>query len=314
MEKEVRRGGLVGPLILIGLGAILLLSNLGMVNWSIWRTLLPLWPLLLIAIGIDLLIGRRSFLGSLVALALILAVFIGGFLLFADTDEGELSLFGIHLQRGQPLTSEEISQPLGGVKRAQVIVQAAAAALHLDEAPESASLVEGQVRLRHGEQVWRDYQIEGDKGTFLLRMQRQSDVFIPGWSEERGGWDLGLNPDVPLQLQVGLAAGRADLDLTGLNVTDLEVNLAAGHAEVILPVEGHLQGRVSGAVGELVVIIPKGMEARIKANVALGKADVPQGYRREGSYYTSPGYAGAESSVDLELGLAIGKITVREGS
>ena len=51
-ERPVRHGGLVGPAILIGLGVVFLLNNLGMLDWGIWNILLRLWPLLLIAIGL----------------------------------------------------------------------------------------------------------------------------------------------------------------------------------------------------------------------------------------------------------------------
>jgi len=39
----------------------------------IWR----LWPVLLIAIGLDILFGRRSAIGSLIALVLVIAVIAG---------------------------------------------------------------------------------------------------------------------------------------------------------------------------------------------------------------------------------------------
>ena len=48
---------LVGPLIMMGAGAILLLSTLGLVNISVWQLL---WPLALIGIGIWVLVGRVS--------------------------------------------------------------------------------------------------------------------------------------------------------------------------------------------------------------------------------------------------------------
>jgi len=75
-----RRHGLVGPVILVGLGAILLLENMGLLSGNLWTVLLRMWPLILIAIGIDLLIGRRSTWGALLSLILIVALFVGGFL------------------------------------------------------------------------------------------------------------------------------------------------------------------------------------------------------------------------------------------
>ena len=60
METEHReRHGLVWPVMLIGAGVVLLLSNTGRLPWGVWQTLFSLWPVLLIAAGLDLLFGRR---------------------------------------------------------------------------------------------------------------------------------------------------------------------------------------------------------------------------------------------------------------
>ena len=46
-ERSPRRGGLVGPAILVALGVVFLLNNLGYLGWGVWGTLLRLWPVLL---------------------------------------------------------------------------------------------------------------------------------------------------------------------------------------------------------------------------------------------------------------------------
>jgi hypothetical protein len=76
--NPTRRGNLAGPVLLIGFGTLLLLINLGMVPMSIWGALARLWPLALILVGIDLLIPRRSILGSIAVGALLLFVLFAG--------------------------------------------------------------------------------------------------------------------------------------------------------------------------------------------------------------------------------------------
>jgi lia operon protein LiaF len=70
MENARRQGGLFGPVLLIGLGILFLLSNLGLLTLDIGSLIARFWPLILIAIGLDLLLGRRSGLGGLIALGL----------------------------------------------------------------------------------------------------------------------------------------------------------------------------------------------------------------------------------------------------
>ena len=104
-EERGRRGGLFGPVILIGLGVVFLLNNLGILDWSVWEVIVRLWPVLLIAAGLDVLIGRRSALGSLLSLVLTLAVL-----------GGALWLLGTGAITGQASISEEIRQALSELR------------------------------------------------------------------------------------------------------------------------------------------------------------------------------------------------------
>jgi cell wall-active antibiotic response 4TMS protein YvqF len=48
------------PLVIIVVGVLLLLQNLGLLPPGLWPLLLQLWPVGLILVGLDLLIGWRS--------------------------------------------------------------------------------------------------------------------------------------------------------------------------------------------------------------------------------------------------------------
>ncbi|MBM2810355.1 MAG: hypothetical protein HW416_1114 [Chloroflexi bacterium] len=66
---------LVGPAVLIAFGILLLLTNLGLIPVDVWRMTWRLWPLLLVALGLELLItGRASWGMFVVALLVVLAV------------------------------------------------------------------------------------------------------------------------------------------------------------------------------------------------------------------------------------------------
>jgi len=58
VEERRRRGGIIGPVILIGLGVIFLLSNLGWLDVNLSSTLTRLWPVLLVVAGVALLWRR----------------------------------------------------------------------------------------------------------------------------------------------------------------------------------------------------------------------------------------------------------------
>ncbi len=302
MDERKRRGSLVGPVILIGLGIIWLLNNLGILEWSVWEMIFRLWPALLIAAGLDLLIGRRSVWGSLLALVLVLAVLAGA-----------LWLFGVGIGTGQVSAAEEIRQALDGATQAEVVIGPGVGTLHIEALSELANLVEGAIHLSRGERATPEFAVEGETATFTLRSEGVAfGPFVGSWDDQRG-WDLGLNPDVPLQLEVSLGVGRSDVDLTGLTVSDLEVSMGVGQTTVILPDEGRFQAKIEGAIGQTVVVIPAGLAARIRVDTGLAGRQLPDGYQRRDDVYTSPGYESADNRVDLEVSQAIGNITIRHG-
>lgn len=298
-EQKRRRVSLVGPVILIGLGIVILLNNMGVLAWSVWEVIFRLWPILLIAAGLEIILSRLSVWGSLLALVLTVAILTGGLWLLR-TDIGT----------GQVVAGEEVRQALGGATRAEVVIKPGVGSLHIEALPESANLVEGVIRVGRGQRVRRDFAVVGKTAT--LTLQSEGTTFGPfiGWDDQRS-WELGLAPEVPLELEVSFGVGQADIDLTDLTVDNLKVNAGIGQTTVTLPYEGRFQAKIEGAIGKTVVVIPAGMAARIHVSAGLAARDLPTAYQRQGDVYTSPGYATAENRVDLEVSQAIGKVTIR---
>jgi hypothetical protein len=88
--------------------------------------------------------------------------------------------------------------------------------------------------------------------------------------------------------------------------------MGAGQITVSLPEGQSFSARLSGGVGQLVVIVPPGAGVRIQSGTALAAFSAPPGYDQSGNVYTSPGYSSAEERIDLELSLAIGSVIVKE--
>ena len=75
---------ILGPLILIVLGILLLLTNFGYISASVWRTVFGLWPLIIIFAGLELLITGRASWG--VFLLAIIVLLVAGALLHVGTN------------------------------------------------------------------------------------------------------------------------------------------------------------------------------------------------------------------------------------
>ncbi len=298
MGNGVRRGGLVGPIILIGIGVIFLLNNLGVTSVNLWELVIRLWPILLIGWGLDILIGRRSLALSLGVLGVTLALVAGGVWWVATRA-------GI----GEPVTGEQIRQALQGATQADVEIEFGAGGLRLGPLASGANLIEGTIALDSGERAEQDFLVEGGTAVYRLRTSRVS--IFPFSNRGDIEWDLRLNEDVPTDLDVSTGVGESDLNLERMNLTDLRVSTGVGRTTVRLPARGEFSVKIDGGVGEVIVWLPKGLEARIHVDTGLGNFNAPSGFAQEGDDYVSPGYDEADNRVDIDIDAGIGNIEVR---
>ena len=299
-ERTSRRDrGVTGAAFLITLGAVLLLSNLDLLPWSVWGTLLRLWPVLLIGVGLDILLAHRSALGALISLILTLSV-VAGILWLGMS--GRLP--------GQFPVTEEISEPLGGATAAEVLLSPGVGSLHLGVFPETSSqLVAGTVRSGRQWDLAIDSTTGGETARFSL--EGGGDVVVGSWFGEQN-WDLQINGDVPVDLAADVGAGELNLELADLDADRIEVDVGIGEATVELPAEGRYTAQIDGAIGQTTVIVPAGLEARIEVDAGLSGRSVPASYICEDDVCTSPGYANADHRVDLVVSQAIGNLVVRQ--
>jgi LiaI-LiaF-like transmembrane region/N-terminal domain of toast_rack, DUF2154 len=294
-----RRQGIVSAALLIGVGIVFLLANLGYLTMSILDFILHFWPVFLIAIGFDVFIGRRSLVASLIGLVLILAILAGA-----------VWMFGVRVSTGQVLAGEQVSQPLQGVDSAQVSLSPPAGTLNLQALSEPTGLLVGQVGAPGSQHILQDYSVNARRAQVSLHVTGSNFVMLPGNSDQ-WRWDLGLARGIPIDLEVNMGAGEARLNLTDVDLASLKVSLGVGRAELTLPQSGSYNAQLDGAVGELVVWAPPGVGVSITPGTALVAANYPDGFQKQGDTIVSPNFSTATDRVDLRLNLAIGSVSVR---
>ncbi len=303
LEDLIRNRKVAGPAFGISLGVVLLLNNLGMLSWGVWGVLLRFWPVILIAVGIELIAGKRSWWGSALAALLIIG-----------TTAGAIWWTGLNGTIGQPLTSDQVTQSLEDASRARVVISPATGNIVVYGLQDSGLMIDGTIDLNAGENIQRDFHLEEGTAVFTLQSMGVGTVPSFGAWEEPQEWNLGITTRVPVNLAVRLGAGQSDINLTGMRLSDLEINTAVGRTTVTLPAEGNFSGEVEGAIGEVRVIVPKSLGVRIDAGSVLGDSTLPAGYERRGGYYYSPNYDESESKVTLKIDVAIGQLIVEESN
>jgi hypothetical protein len=296
-RRQVRRSPL-GAVLLLLVGGILLLNVLGTLEWSIWWSVLKLWPLLLIAAGLDLLLSR-SMLGALLSTIVVLVLAVAALWLMSS---GAI---------GGELVTEQIQKPLGESTRASISIEPVVGTLRIGAAAESANLVEGTVSLGEGEEIVQKLAEVAGVATYTLSTEETSwNAFPGGWDQTRV-WELGLSPGASLSLEADMAVGNYELDLTGLAVESLHAEMGLGRIKVVLPATGRFDVSVSQGLGAVEIVVPKGMAVRIETDTALAGRRMPDDLVKEEEFYTSPGYADATNRAEIDAAVAMGMLTVR---
>jgi hypothetical protein len=301
-EKGHRsRPSLVWPVILITVGILFLLSNLGILDinfWALWR----LWPVLLILIGIDLMIGRRSALGNMIALVLVLVVMAGAISLVLLSPE----IFGA----GVAEQEIQIEAPLNGVENADFRIGFAAGTLEVGRLQDSNLLISGDLELVTDRQPVWDFSTSGDDASLALEYTTGN---FQSWSGRGDRWDLALSPRVAFALDADMGAGDATLDLTGLDIRGVQMEAGAGRSTIVLPKEGQFNVMITGGVGQLVVEIPREMAARIEVDRGLSGLDISNRFeRQDGDVYESDDWESNDNRVTIQIEVGIGQVSIRD--
>jgi hypothetical protein len=295
-----RRGSFTFPILLLALGVLLLLSNLGVLSWGAWQEIVRLWPVFLIALGIDLLFARRGGRG-----------WIGGAILVIVVLFAAMAIFDAAAPAGWTVREQAaIEEALQGATTAEVSLVCGAGPVRISAGSDPTLLASGTADLRWDEDLERSR--EDSEGRAVLRVERSAH--FPFHVVRSGGrFDLVLNPAVLLELDVRMGAGSAYLDLSGLTLRRVEVRAGAGDTTVVLPARGTVTARVEGGVGQVTVLVPEGVALRVVAE-GLGKVEIPEGLASDGDTHVSPGYDAAGTRIDLEAHVGIGHLVVRRAA
>lgn len=332
METHPRERSLFWPIVLIGAGVIWLLANFNLIQGLSWVSLARLWPLALIAAGLDLLFGRsRPVVGALIGL---LTVGLAVGLLVAGPRLG--------LAPAAPeLKTERFTEPLGDASSAEVRLDLAEFPTAIRALTGTTDLIDAE--LTHAGQVRFNARGGAERVVSLDYTSLPSFIFFPDFSSQQAQWRIGLSPRVPLRLTVDAGSGSTEMDLSGLNLVELDLDVGSGSVDLSLPAtEDRYEARLDAGSGSQTVRVPVGAAGTLTYDGGSGSltlevadtaavrldvrdsgsgslrvpsdwAEVERGRNDEGAWQ-SPTYDDTEGAALLVVvdGFGSGSITVRQ--
>ena len=350
MNENRRFPNLFWPIVLIGIGGLLFLSNLEIIEPIDVSILWRLWPVFLVIVGINMLFGRNNrMVASL--FSGVLAVAIVGFLFFSPQIVDRLPT--------PQMVTESFETPLDGAEAADIDLDFDRGNLTVTSLDGGANLFEAVVN--HNEKV--NFQTSGtSRPKVRLSLNDVGAPQIGDWFEDQQiTADIGLATGIPLELKVDVGSGSADLFLADMELIGLDANSGSGSLEVELPGGDYSvdlgsgsgsitvdtspdsvldlranvgSGRISIRVedgsygkldlesgsGSITVFVPEGMAVQVRGETGSGGVNLPNDFIRtagrdgvtgDSGTWQTPGFAEADEQLYIEFSVGSGSLRIQ---
>jgi hypothetical protein len=324
--------------ILIALGVIWLLSEANILTGANMVVLFRLWPVILIAFGLELLVGRgsrsRSLLIGLGTVVLLLVLMVVG--------------PALGLAPSAEVHEQQYTEPIGDAASAQVNLDLSVGQTTVQPLTDSNALLTAD--LRYLGEV--DFRVDGTTEKYVTLSSRNNGIqafdflglsLFNGADQNDLRWDIGLTTSIPLDLRLNGGVGESSIDLSALQLSRLDYNNGVGDTTISLPGIGSYDVRlnggvgntrvnladgaavtlnVSGGVGSITLDLPDNAPVHLTAQGGLGNVSVPANFNqlsgddrnvsRDGVWETT-NYASAGDTphIDIEFNGGVGELVIR---
>lgn len=208
------------------------------------------------------------------------------------------------------LEPEQLVIPLEGARQAEIKLRHGAGRINLEALAGGGELLSGSFvggvehRLhRHGDLL-------------RLKLKASSDFFfgLPPVSGFEGlAWKIGLNPDIPVTLDVKTGASEAELNLTDLKVSELRLSTGASATRITMPARaGFTRAQIESGAASVELRLPDGVAGRIRVKSGLAGVNIDTSrFHPVGDGYESPDYAAAENKAEINVETGVASVEIR---
>jgi predicted membrane protein len=263
-SRDNEQKGLIFAVFVLTVGLIWFFFTIKLISASGINIAFQLWPLALIAIGVNLSIRKQS---RQIATYIVLAIAV--FVILAAFIAPRLGIGVLETK------TETYTERIADTESATINLYPSVGEVNVEALASEDTLFNAEATYL-GE---LNYAVQGDS-------QRQIDfgqneVSTTGWlgTDEELIWNIGLSPNIPLSLNVNTGVGTANLDLSALNLRSFNLTAGVGQVTLMLPSqEMRYQVTISGGVGDFDLRLPTNADVDITLSSGVGDVliDLPE--------------------------------------
>lgn len=301
----------VFALLLIGLGLILLLNNLGILHTQIWHTLGRFWPVLLILAGLQHLSRRSRTSGFLAFLSTLLII--GGVIILSIPDlswgtkwkdyfnEETANTTLVTAANSWPFITSQDIQFNQGIGHSRI-----------QDQPSSPLLL----KLEAKQPVWMnppELSSHSEQSSTLRSTINVGNHHGIYWWTDTADYTLTLAQSaIPTNLHLSIGAGSSDVELISKRIQQFNIELGAGNLTMSLnrlSLPSNESSLRIGA-GSATIHLPKDIGLQIHPNVGLGNITLNGSNLAHNQTYTSTDFDNSLTKVVLSIEIGTGSVTI----
>jgi len=299
-----RTRGLVFPLLLIGIGVVVLLVNTGVLSQDAVARFGDLWPLLLVILGLQLILNhtlpRQQ--ATLIGLGATVLIVIAA-VLYAS------------LAPAAGARQADLSERLGGLSAATLDVNYNGATVDVQAGSLGDALYRAHIDYPGGESP-PTFSLDHETGTLAIR---EGSGFSPFhlFGSNRRHVLITLTDQIPWTITFDGGAADLRLDLRRLQLSKVDISGGASRVDSQLPApKGTVVVAVSGGASDLTLRAPTETQWRVTVGGGASAVTINQStYGALGGDFQqqSPGYGAANSRYDIEINGGASRLDFRTG-
>jgi hypothetical protein len=294
------RKSLLSALILLFLGGLLLLNNLGYFSMDLLK-MFPFWPVILLFIGLEMLLTKQG--SPRLMIAALILVFVLPFFLQGTSLPFNLNFLNFSQAGAKSVTVEK---KLGTLIGSKFDFTFKSGSLNLTPLEQTNLLVKGELSSGN---LGKEPQVNFDPADGNATMTVTETSGNLPINTSGSNWNLALSKIVPIELVLKAESSKNTFDLSVVRIVRMNLELGATETTLHLGKEENLTGTVKADSGTVTINLPTEKDSKVLIPDSAS-VDIATRFTKVGEGYQTEGWEKAKDRLEIKVEPGSAKIII----